>query len=41
MYLVTILAFVIIFWRAEQPEHWLLLGEEDTLWTLLIVLVNS
>ncbi len=40
MYLVTILAFVIIFWQAEQPEHRLLLGEEDALWTLLIVLVQ-
>ncbi|UCC30914.1 MAG: M48 family metalloprotease [Phycisphaerales bacterium] len=40
MHLVTILAFVIIFWRAEQPEQWLLVGEDDVLWTLLIVLAQ-
>lgn len=40
MHLVTILAFVILFWQAEDPGRLLPVGEKDVLWTLLVVLIQ-
>jgi STE24 endopeptidase len=40
MYLLTILAYVILLWHAEAPSQWRLLGEEDVLWTAVIVLAQ-
>lgn len=39
MHLVTILAFAIVFWCAEQPGRLSLLGEGDTIWTFLAVIL--
>ncbi len=40
MSLVTILAFAVLFWRAEEQTPWLLVSEGDVLLTALIVLVQ-
>lgn len=40
MYLYTVLAFALVFWQAEDPGIWVLVGENDLVWTLLIVLVQ-
>ncbi len=40
MHLVTILAFAVVFWRAEEPGRWALFGEDDIVWTLLVVLLQ-
>lgn len=40
MHLVTILAFAVVFWRAEQPGRWALFGEDDVVWTLLAVVLQ-
>lgn len=40
MHLVTILAFAVVFWRAEEPGRWALFGQDDVLWTLLVVLLQ-
>lgn len=40
MYLVTILAFAVLFSAGEQPSSWILVGHHDVFWTLLIVLVQ-
>ena len=40
MHLLTILAFAVLFWYAEQPGDWLLLGADDVKWTLLAVLAQ-
>ena len=37
MYLLTVLAFALLFLRAEQPVEWLLVGPDDRLETLCIV----
>lgn len=40
MHLYTILAFAILFWQAEDPGGWVLLGEDRVVWTLLAVFVQ-
>ena len=40
MHLFTILAFAILFWQGEQPGRWLLVGDKDAVWTLVIVLLQ-
>jgi len=37
MHLFTILAFAILFWRADSPGEWRLLPADDVFWTLLFV----
>ncbi len=37
MHLITISAFLAVFWRSEQASPWLLVGPEDILWTVVIV----
>lgn len=40
MHLITILAYVILFWHAEAPGELRLVREDDVLWTLLVVLLQ-
>ncbi len=40
MHLYTILAFAILFWRAEDPGGWVILGSDRIGWILLVVLVQ-
>ena len=40
MHLYTILAFAILFWRAEDPESWILLDEKQLRWILPFVLAQ-
>ena len=40
MHLITILAFALLFWHAEQPARRLIVGEHDVFLTLLIVFVQ-
>lgn len=37
MHLFVILAFAVLFWRADSPGEWRLLSADDVYWTLLIV----
>jgi len=37
MHLFTILAFAMLFWRADSPGEWRLLPADDVFWTLLLV----
>lgn len=37
MHLFTILAFAVLFWRADSPGEWRLLPADDVFWTILIV----
>ncbi len=37
MHLLVILAFAVLFWRAEAPGEWRLLPADDVVWTLLII----
>lgn len=38
--MITILAFALLFWHAEQPTRWLIVGEHDVFFTLLIVIIQ-
>lgn len=38
MHLLTILAFAFLFWRAEDPDRWVIVGDGDIVWTLVAVL---
>ena len=40
MNLLTILAFAILFLQGEQPGSWLLVGEQDIVWTLAVVVLQ-
>src|SRR3972149_2416071 len=40
MHLVTILAFAVLFWRADSPGEWRLLSVDNVLGTLLIVVTQ-
>ena len=40
MNLATIVAFVILFWQAEEPSGWLLVPDDDIFWTALVVLAQ-
>ena len=38
MHMLTIIAFAVLFWQAEQPGDWVIGGAEDVGWTLTTVL---
>ncbi len=40
MHLLTILAFAVVFWRAEEPGAWSIVGQHDVVWTLSAVLAQ-
>ena len=40
MHLLAILAFTVVFWRAETPGGWALVGEDDLRWTLACALAQ-
>lgn len=37
MYLITILAYAVLFWQADSPTTWILVPQGDVFWTLLLV----
>ena len=37
MYLITILAYAVLFWQSDSPSSWILVPQGDVFWTLLIV----
>jgi len=40
MHLYTILAFALLFFQAEEPGRWRLVGDDDVLWSLAVVLLQ-